>query len=223
MTATNFFGIDEPTHEKVDAFHEQQPLAHTMTDSLLDLAVSSFPTLLMTGREIYVKYFNASANTHELTGGLFDLQGRWIAWTGGAAELPEQVRLGDLAMEAKWHIGDPRYCDEESSDSKVIIGVELYLMDTSGGREIQRFLIGHVSERMGAPLARYDTAEPQALPDRLLWMGFTVDVELDCHEIIEDPDMGSPVYRSYKLTISRRRTENECIHLSSRVEKLLKD
>jgi hypothetical protein len=219
MTATDFFGIAEPTHEKVDAFHEQQPIAHTMTDAQLSFAVDNFSRILMAEREIYV---NASANTQELLGGLFDLQGLWIAWTGEPAELPKQVRLGDLTMDAEWFVF-PRYVNKESDSSKVIAGVELHCTDTGGSRERHHFLLGHVSERMGAPLARYDAADPLALPGHLLWMGVTVDVELECHEFPEDPDEGTPGYRLYKLTISRKQNENGLFHFGYKAERLLKD
>lgn len=218
-TATDFFGIAEPTHEKVVAFHEQQPIAHTMTDSQLSFAVDNFSRILMTGRENYV---NASGNTQELLGGLFDLQGHWIAWTGEPAELPKQVRLGDLTMDAEWSVF-PRYVNEEPNSSKVIAGVGLHCTDTGGSRERHQFLLGHVSERMGAPLARYDAANPLVIPDRLLWTGGGVDVELECHEYPEYPDEGIPGYRSYKLTISRKQNENGLWHFGYKAERLLED
>ena len=218
-TATDFFGIAEPTHEKVIAFHEQQPIAHTMTDAQLSFAVDNFSRILMAERETYV---NASGNTQELLGGLFDLQGHWIAWDGEPAELPKQVRLGDLTMDAEWSVC-PRYVNEESDRCKVIAGVELRCTDTGGSRERHQFLLGHVSERMGAPLARYDAANPLALPDRLLWAGGAVDVELECSEYPEYPDEGIPGYRSYKLTISRKMNENGLWHFGYKAERLLTD
>jgi hypothetical protein len=219
MTATNFFGIAEPTHEKVEAFHKQQPIAHTMTDAQLSFAVDNFSRILMTGRENYV---NISADTQELLGGLFDLQGHWIAWTGEPTELPKQVRIGDLTMDVEWFVSS-RYVNEESDRSKVIAGVELHCTDAGGSRESHPFLFGHISERMGAPLARYDAANPLALPDRLLWTGGAVDVELECHEYPEYPDEGIPGYRSYKLTILRKQNENGLWHFGYKAERLLKD